>query len=287
MRLHQQTLDLETPLKAALMGLVQLMGKGTLRRRLPWNRLSIIKNNKIMDNFIKAQIESIHLPSRNIGQGLVVADLVVTSKERIQPSETSTSKRDLPVRNPSMDHVQIMISNIKALLFAGHDTTASTICFLFKCLQDNPNCLFKLREEHDIVIGPDPEKAAETIRSAPHLLHQLPYTLAIIKETLRMYPIASTIREGISGISITVPDSTIQYPLEGFAPWIAISVLQQDPQIWPRPLEFLPERWIVPKGHDLFPPKDAWIPFSLGKSVGLINTESANRAPEAHETALG
>jgi len=72
---------------------------------------------------------------------------------------------------------------MKSFLFAGHDTSSSTMCFVYNMLNFNPEALAKVREEHDRVIGPA-SSAAETIKNNPQLLNELPYTTAVIKGTL-------------------------------------------------------------------------------------------------------
>lgn len=161
--------------------------------------------------------------------------------------------------------INILISNIKAFMFAGQDTTTSTICFMFKFLQDNPQCLERLRAEHDEVLGSNPEDAAKALVANPHFLYNLPYTLGVAKETLRLCPLAAPAKEPSAELCLTVPNSEIRYPLDGFAPWIAMGGIQRSPDYWEHPTEFLPERWMASEGDPLYPRKDAWIPFSIGK----------------------
>jgi cytochrome P450 len=40
--------------------------------------------------------------------------------------------------------------------------------------------------------------------------------------------------------------------------------MHRSAKYWLRPDEFLPERWIVPVGHELYPRHSAWRPFELG-----------------------
>ena len=184
-----------------------------------------------------------------------------------------TMDKDLEKEGPGADqaaYIDQLIGNLKIMMFAGHDTTAITICMMFKCLQDNPRCLEALRAEHDAVLGPDTDadKVADTIKASPHLIHSLPYTLAVIKETLRLYPIASTVRQGTKECFLSPRgEETTQYPTAGWAIWSGITVIHKDPEYWPRPDEFLPERWTVEAGHPLHPVlKHAWQAFSIGAS---------------------
>jgi cytochrome P450 len=142
---------------------------------------------------------------------------------------------------------------------------------MFKLLQDNPECLSKLREEHDKVLGKDLSAAAKVLRKTPQLLGSLTYTNGVIKETLRFYPLASTVRQGEKDFFLSIPGSNIKYPTESVAIHDVPSVIQVDPAVWPRANEYIPERWLVSQGHPLHPNKDAWRPFSMGprNCIGL------------------
>jgi cytochrome P450 len=199
-------------------------------------------------------------------------------EERLQSGVQATKKRtivDLALKQfdeedgthgakPNAEFLDILLSNLKAFLFAGHDTTASTICWMVKLLQDNPDCLAKMRAEHTAVLGSDPDKAHDTILASPHLLYALPYTLAVIKETLRLYPLAATLRQGSPDFFLTAPGSPLQYITDGFALWDSSPSIQRRPELWPRGNDFIPDRFLAPEGDPLYPPKDGWRPFALG-----------------------
>src|SRR6185436_19054599 len=70
---------------------------------------------------------------------------------------------------------------LMTLLFAGHDTTTSTVTFLFYELSRHPAAMAKLLEENDRVLGGrDPEAADVTGEALPELNMAL-------DETLRLY----------------------------------------------------------------------------------------------------
>lgn len=152
---------------------------------------------------------------------------------------------------------------IRLFMFAGHDSTASTICYCFYLLQRHPEALDKVRAEHDTVFGTNINSTADTIRQNPHLLNQLPYTTAVIKEVLRLFPPASAMRGGLSGVNITDTAGN-QYPTEGMNIWILHPAVQRNPKYWPEPKAFRPERWLVGPEHPLYPVKGGWRPFEHG-----------------------
>jgi len=105
---------------------------------------------------------------------------------------------------PRMDPFfkRICMSQIKLFLFSGHDTTSSAICFHLYLLSKHASTLARLRQEHDSVFTADTRRAASFISSTPHLLNQLPFTTAVIKESLRLFPTVTNSREGERGFHV-------------------------------------------------------------------------------------
>jgi cytochrome P450 len=155
------------------------------------------------------------------------------------------------------------MAQIKLFIFAGHDTTSAGAVFTYHLLFQHPTILDKVRAEHSRVLGPDPLQAESLIFSNPHLLNQLPYTLAAIKESLRMYPTVAALRDGQPDFFL-VGDNGLRFPTDQTIVWGDHYGVHHNPAHWPRPREFLPERWLVPENHELYPPKNAWRPFERG-----------------------
>ena len=186
---------------------------------------------------------------------------------------TGSSKADTPARLDKQ-FARTATHQIRLFLFAGNDSTASTIVFAYHLLFRHPDVLAKMRKEHDQVFGRDPTKAAERLRSEPALLNQCHYTLAVTKETLRIYPPASAMRQGQPGVSIVGPDGRC-YPTENLATVMLHIGVQYNPRIWPRPLEFIPERWLAAPGDELYQPMSgAWRPFEVGPRACIGQTLS-------------
>ena len=160
---------------------------------------------------------------------------------------------------------QIAMSQVKLFMFSGHDTTSSALCYLFYALSRNPQASDNLRAEHDRVFGSDmhTDSLATKLSSNPALLNRLPYTHAVIKETLRLYPPVSSTREGEPGFNIA-DDQGRYFPTEGFLVWANPQTVQRDPEYWPRPDEFWPERWLTIRNDPRHPIKGAWRPFEFG-----------------------
>lgn len=167
---------------------------------------------------------------------------------------------------PSRDvFTQMAIPQLRAFMHAGHDTTASTILYCYYVLSKYPQILGKIREEHRHVFGTDssPEHISNLISKDPTSVNQIPYTSAFIKEVLRYFPPAGSMREGRADLTL-VDEAGNRYPTEGCHVWNLMLVLHHNPAVWVRPDEFLPERWLVTPDDPLYPTKGAWRAFEFG-----------------------
>ncbi|KAK7756299.1 hypothetical protein SLS62_001525 [Diatrype stigma] len=171
------------------------------------------------------------------------------------------------------------LQNVKMFMLAGVDSTTASICFTLQLLGRNPRVLERLRAEHLEAFGPNLASTADIIRQSPEKLNTLPFTLAVIKESLRICPIALTVRQGDAGFTLTSDGAS--YPTESFQVQTGVWNIHLDPTYWPRVDEFLPERWLVAKGDPLYPVKNAWRPFEqgpmncVGQELALLTTKLA------------
>lgn len=173
------------------------------------------------------------------------------------------------LENPKSDHLDpsfraFAVSQIRLFVFAGHDSLSSTICYIVHLLYANPAALSQVRHEHDCVFGTDLSELSSLLKSQPHLLNNLTYTTAVIKEALRLFPPGGCSRAGQSTVNLS-SDSGKECPTENVAAVFTLhSELQRSPAYWNRPDEFLPDRWLVQSGHELYPVKGAYRAFEIG-----------------------
>lgn len=237
----------------------------TIKEWVPWRQFCLWNNNRRMRNILIPTIEEAwgkidHSSSSSSSEPKTINTLAIQAyKAEVQQQQTASKS---PKIDPRM--LDILIAQLKIFIFAGHDTTASTLSFAYSRLYRAPEILAKVRAEHDTVLGPDPAAALARLTETPSLLNQLPYTSAVIKEILRLYPPAATVRAGHPDFVLTHPDTGRTYPTAGFAVWATSWLSHRHPDYWPRAEEFLPERWLAREGEELHVRKNAWRPFELG-----------------------
>jgi cytochrome P450 len=121
------------------------------------------------------------------------------------------------------------------MLAAGHETTATGLAFALDLLLRNPRVLARLRDE----LAGDGEK----------------YLEATAKESLRLRPVIDAAQRTLSAPAIIagweLPTGIKVYP--------AIALVQLRSDLYPRPFEFRPERFLE-EGAQSY----AWIPFGGG-----------------------
>ncbi|KAH7558624.1 hypothetical protein BM1_04761 [Bipolaris maydis] len=158
----------------------------------------------------------------------------------------------------------IVSSQIRLFLFAGHDTTGSTLAYCYFLLSKHPAALQRIRAEINDIYGTSHcRDVATAIRDDPPSLNRLIYTLCVIKEALRLYPPASAIREGKPDL-VMVDESGRTFPSAECNVWHIHLLLQRNSKYWKDPHEFKPERWLTKPGEALYPPKGGWRPFEFG-----------------------
>lgn len=157
-----------------------------------------------------------------------------------------------------------VVNHMKMFLFAGHDTTATTLSYCYYMLGCYPDAAEKVCREHDELLGSNPDDAPARLSEDPTLLNQMPWTSALVKETLRLFPVAGTNREPNKDLYLTVPETGERFPTDGWMLFSTSTSCHRNQDFWPEPDKFILERWTVPEGHPLHPAKNAYRPFEMG-----------------------
>jgi retinoid hydroxylase len=154
----------------------------------------------------------------------------------------------------SLDDQQIR-DEVMTLLFAGHDTTTSTIGFMFYELARHPDVAAALYDEHRSTLGSERPDAALLMSGQLKLLEM------VQDETLRMYPPAWIgARKSIDTFEFaghTVPGGAYV----NYSSWVSHRL----PHVFPEPDVFRPERFAPETKSAL--PKGAYVPFGAGSRI--------------------
>nr|WCC58119.1 cytochrome P450 [Pharsalia antennata] len=157
---------------------------------------------------------------------------------------------DLLLENSEFTEEELK-EEVEVFLIAGTDTSGTTTCFLFEIFGLYPEIQQKVYEEVIDVLGEDRLVEASD-------LPKLKYLERVIKETLRLFPVAvyflRTVGEDVDLGKYTLP--------EGSSVLFSSVNIHRDPKHWPDPLKFDPDRFLpeeVAKRHPC-----SYIPFSYG-----------------------
>ncbi|MCJ1282012.1 hypothetical protein MMC26_001335 [Xylographa opegraphella] len=221
-----------------------------IRPIVHWN------NTRRMNRYISRELDSRYNSIQEKAKSKSVIDLALKAYQAEDTANKSTTTMDATFKD-------FALSQVKLFIFAGHDTTSAGAVFVYHLLSKHPSALTCLRAEHDSVFGTDLGITASRLSSDPYLLNQLHYTLAVIKEALRLFPAVSAPRAGQPDFFLSDAEGR-QYPTEHCLVWGNHFGVHHNPRHWPRVEEFLPERWLVPEGDPLYPTKNAWRPFERG-----------------------
>jgi cytochrome P450 len=143
---------------------------------------------------------------------------------------------------------------LMTLMFAGHDTSTSTLAFMMYELSKRPDVIDRLQEEQDRVLGGrDPD--IDTLE------REMPYLDMVLDEVLRLYPPAwigprRAVRE-FDFNGYTVPDGAYV----NYCSWASHRI----PEVFPDPEAFIPERFTSERKAAL--PRGGYVPFGGGRRV--------------------
>ncbi|XP_036413079.1 cytochrome P450 3A27-like [Colossoma macropomum] len=144
-----------------------------------------------------------------------------------------------------------ILSQAMVFIFAGYETSSSTLSFFFYNLATNPEVLKKLQEEVDRTFpneGPVQYDA----------LMNLDYLEAALNESMRLYPVIPRVerlcKKTVEIGGLTIPKGTVVV--------IPTYVLHRDPEYWPDPDTLIPERFTKENKESIDP--YMFMPFGAG-----------------------
>jgi cytochrome P450 len=200
----------------------------------PWRRL--LASRRVLDEIVYAEIAARRRHPDD--DRLDILSLLIAATD-----EDGSRLTDREVRD------QVM-----TLMFAGHDTSTSTLTFLFHELAHHPEALARLQAEQDEVLaGAKPSPA--------QLFGELPYLDMVVDETLRLYPPAwigpRRARREFQFAGHHVPAGAYV----NYCSWASHRL----PEVFPDPEAFIPERFTRERKATL--PRGAYVPFGGGSRI--------------------
>lgn len=120
-----------------------------------------------------------------------------------EAEDESKAKSSLSMEKLDARFASSIAHQVRIFMFAGTDSTASTLVYIFDMMSRHASWTAKLREEHNQVFGSDLSLAAERLRQEPSLLNQCVITTAFIKETLRLRSPRGSLRNRMPGTIVT------------------------------------------------------------------------------------
>ena len=134
------------------------------------------------------------------------------------------------------------------LFIAGHETTANALAWTWKLLAQNPEAERQFHHELAQVLNgrlPDYDD-----------LERLPYTRAVLAESMRLYPPAWILARQAKGSFRLGSYEFAAGTVCMMSQWI----VHRHPAYWREPEKFLPDRWLEERDR----PKLAYFPFGAG-----------------------
>ena len=184
------------------------------------------------------------------------------------PHETPTDLLDLIIAAGGDEQpfgAQEIRDEVMTLVLAGHETTANSLTWTLTLLSRFPAVRDRLIAEVDEVLAGRAPDAAD--------VEKLVWTQAVIGEAMRLYPPAWTIErdaavdDDVAGIAVPA----------GCTVAISPYLLHRNPEFWPNPEGFDPERFLPAQSSDR--PKYAYLPFGGGRRIcvgaGFAQLEAA------------
>ncbi|KAJ7305927.1 hypothetical protein JRQ81_010293, partial [Phrynocephalus forsythii] len=142
-----------------------------------------------------------------------------------------------------------IIAQAIIFIFAGYEPSSNSLSFLAYSLATHPDVQQKIQDEIDSVL---PNKAPLTYDA----IMNLEYLDMVVNETQRLYPLGGRIerasKKDVEINGVTIPKGTVVM--------ISPYVLHRNPEFWPEPEEFRPERFSKENNIDPY----TFLPFGAG-----------------------
>ncbi|KAL5205677.1 hypothetical protein ABZP36_033886 [Zizania latifolia] len=189
-----------------------------------------------------------------------VAGLIDDHRRRRSAGDRDTDKKSvldalLSLQETDPDHYtdNVVKGIVMVLLSAGTDTSALTTEWAMALLLTHPEAMRKVRAEIDDNVG-----AARLVEELD--IANLPYLQCVVKETLRLCPVAPVIPAHEAMEDCTVAGFRVRH---GTMILVNAWAIHRDADVWDAPGEFRPERFLDAGGVTAV--TAPMLPFGLGR----------------------
>ncbi len=152
---------------------------------------------------------------------------------------------------------ELVLSESMQLLVAGHETSSNALSWLLYLLSSRPDCLQRVREEFDTVLGDAPLGHGDVAKCT--------FATQVIQEGLRLYPPFWMV-DRMAMAQDRVGDLAIP---QGSTVIVFVYGAHRARQHWPDPESFDPERFV--KGSEKLRAPFTYLPFGGGPRVCIGN----------------
>ena len=148
----------------------------------PFEQVNVLRpvvhwyNTRMMNLYLSRQLDMRYSNAHiDAIKGKSMVDLAVKSHISNPPSMGKAPSATSPMIDAGFK--EILMSQIKIFLLAGHDTTSSSAVYMYHLLAKHPSVLALVQEEHSSVFGPTITALPTILASNPYTLKELPVTL--------------------------------------------------------------------------------------------------------------
>ncbi|GEQ70634.1 hypothetical protein JCM33374_g4312 [Metschnikowia sp. JCM 33374] len=184
-----------------------------------------------------------------------VMDEWISLMKQARDSKASDSTSKSLIREFSNKEIS---EAIFTFLFASQDASSSLACWLFQIVADRPDVVAKIRTEQLAIRNNKPNEPLTL-----DLIQQMKYTNSVVMESLRYRPpvlmVPYVVKQPFPVTEdYTAPKGSMIIP--------TLYPALHDPEVYPDPDNFVPERWENPTGDMT---KRSWLVFGSGPHVCL------------------
>ena len=132
---------------------------------------------------------------------------------------------------------EISVDMIMTTYLASYDSTTTTLVYIFYSIATNSSVEEFCIKEINMALEKNPNELDPD---------ELPYCSAVVTEAIRLYPVFPltfrTLEKPFKLGKVTLP--------RGLTVFVPIREMQRDPRNYPKPNEFIPERWVRRSNQD-------------------------------------